>query len=448
VTKLWSKGYELDDLVEAFTVGDDHILDKKLVAFDCVASMAHAKMLAKIGILTEGECNALCQGLVQIIELDQSGQFNIDKKDEDCHTAIENFLTNQLGEVGKKIHAARSRNDQVLVALRLFGKNQILEVANATLGLAKSLCDFANTNQHIPIPGRTHTQLAMPSSLGLWAGAFAESLMDDVSVLKNAYSLADQCPLGSASSYGVALPIDRQYTSDLLGFAKVQNNVLYCNNSRGKVESVVMHALVQIMNDLSKLSSDLIFFSLPELKYLTLPERFCSGSSLMPQKKNPCALELIRAKASSVSSNMMQTLDIIRPLVSGYNRDFQETKAPFMRSLETTLSSILVMQRMVEGLKVNPDKCTGAFTGELFATDYTLQLVQEGMPFREAYQKVAATIGTIPVSDPVANIASKKHLGATGNLKLDLSIQNIAKQTQWVHAEQSAWDGVLKGLIS
>lgn len=412
MTKLWEKGYKLDELIESYTVGDDYKLDVKLVKYDCLASIAHAKMLEKIGILTSSECVSLVSCLQGINEL------NIEQHHEDCHTAIENHLIARLGDVGKKIHTARSRNDQVLVVLRLYSKDELDGVKKACLLLAQTLTTFAEKYKAVAIPGRTHTQLAMPSSLGLWAGAFAESMLDNVKILQNAYELSDQCPLGSAASYGVALPIDRQMTSDLLGFSKVQNNVLYCNNSRGKFEAAILHALVQVMNDLSKMSSDLILFSLPEIRYVSLPKEMCLGSSLMPQKKNPCSLELMRAKAATVSSYLMQVLEIIRPLVSGYNRDFQETKAPLMNGFDTTLSSILVMIKTIEGLNVHVDNCLNAFTGELFATDLVLQKVAAGLPFRTAYQEVAAEIENVEVCDPVANILSKTHLGATGNLHL------------------------------
>ena len=415
MTKLWEKGYKLDELIESYTVGDDYKLDVKLVKYDCLASIAHAKMLEKIGILTSSECTSLVNCLQEIKEL------NIERHHEDCHTAIENYLIEKLGDVGKKIHTARSRNDQVLVALRLYSKDELDGMKKTCLLLAQTLTVFAKKYHKVALPGRTHTQLAMPSSLGLWAGAFAESMLDNIKILQNAYELSDQCPLGSAASYGVALPIDRQMTSDLLGFAKVQNNVLYCNNSRGKFEAAILHALVQVMNDLSKMSSDLILFSLPEIKYVSLPKEMCLGSSLMPQKKNPCSLELMRAKAATVSSYLMQVFEIIRPLVSGYNRDFQETKAPLMNGFDTTLSSILVMIKTIEGLNVHTENCLKAFTGELFATDLILQKVVAGVPFRTAYQQVAAEIENVEVCDPVANILSKTHIGATGNLGLDLA---------------------------
>ena len=300
MAKLWEKGCKVDFLIEEFTVGKDYLLDKALVKADIAGSMAHAQMLAKIGILKKGELEELKTALKEVLKLDREGKFAINPEDEDVHTAVENYLTKKLGDTGKKIHTARSRNDQVLVDLRLYTKEKLLHLEDELLLLATALLELAEKNKDIPMPGRTHTQLAMASSVGLWAGAYAESLLDDLKLIEQAYELSDQCPLGSAASYGVSLPIDRQMTSDLLGFAKVQNNVLYANNSRGKVEGIVLSALSQVMADLSKMASDLILFTIPELDYFDLPDELCTGSSLMPNKKNPDMLELVRAKSNSV----------------------------------------------------------------------------------------------------------------------------------------------------
>ncbi len=424
--KLWDKGYQLDELVEAFMTGDDPTLDQALIPYDCVGSIAHAKMLHKIGVLSADECQRLENALNAIIALADQGQFIIKAEDEDVHTAVENALVQALGDLGKKLHAARSRNDQVLLDLRLFSRDWITKVIEETLNVAEVLCNFSSTYHDVPIPGRTHFQRAMPSSMGLWAGAFAESLLDDVELLRSAYWLVNQCPLGSAASYGVSLPIDRQYTADLMGFRAVQNNVLYANNSRGKFESVVLHALAQVMNDLSKIATDIIIFAAPEFGYLVLPEKFCPGSSLMPQKRNPCPLELIRAKSATVQGMLIQVLEIVRGLPSGYNRDFQETKRPLMQGFETTWQSLKVFAQVFSGLQVQRERCIQAFSSELFATDKVLDLVKQGIPFRDAYKQVGLNLEDVEMEDPVANILAKKHLGATGNLGIDLSQKRIA----------------------
>jgi len=444
--KLWEKGYKLDHLVETFMTGDDPSLDHVLISYDCIGSMAHAKMLTKIGILTAEECHQLVKELAQIIHLAEEGKFIIKPEDEDVHTAVENMLVAKLGDTGKKLHTARSRNDQVLLDMRLYMKNQILLISQEVLNACDILCKFAEMNKDVPMPGRTHFQRAMPSSMGLWAGAFAESLLDDIQLLEGVYQLIDQCPLGSAASYGVSIPIDRQYCADLLGFKSVQNNVLYANNSRGKFEAAVLHVLVQIMNDLSKIATDIIIFSAPEFGYLVLPEKFCPGSSLMPQKRNPCPLELIRAKSATLQGLLFQTLEIVRALPSGYNRDFQETKRPMMHGFDTTYLSLKVFTQIFSELQVDKKICIDTFTPELFATDHVLKLTSEGTPFRDAYKQVAKDPHSVSERDPVANIMSKKHQGATGNLGLPISYSKLKNYQQWVDVEKEKWDQVITNI--
>lgn len=445
--KLWEKGYQLDQVVETFMTGDDPLLDHALISYDCLGSMAHAKMLEKIGILTAEECHQLIKELSHIIHLTNEGKFFIQKEDEDVHTAVENALVNKLGDVGKKLHTARSRNDQVLLDMRLYMKNEILQVTQEALGTCDILCKFAESYSDVPIPGRTHFQRAMPSSLGLWAGAFAESILDDIQLLKGVYELVDQCPLGSAASYGVSLLIDRQYCADLLGFNAVQNNVLYANNSRGKFEAALLHDLVQIMNDLSKVATDIIIFSAPEFGYFTLPEKFCPGSSLMPQKRNPCPLEIIRAKSATLQGFLFQTLEIVRALPSGYNRDFQETKRPIMQGLEITNISLKVFSQIFSELQVNRKTCIDAFTPELFATDQVLKLTKEGIPFRDAYKQVAKNPHHVSEMDPVVNILSKKHQGATGNLGIAISYSKLRENRKWLDSETKKWSDKITHLM-
>lgn len=442
--KLWEKGYQLDPLVETFMTGDDPILDRALIKYDCLGSIAHAKMLAEIGILTTEECQLLVQNLVQIMF---SESFTIDREDEDVHTAVENALVAQLGDLGKKLHTARSRNDQALVDLRLYARDFLIEIMHEVLQASKAFCLFAEKHSSVPIPGRTHFQRAMPSSLGLWGAAFAESFLDDFELLKTAYHLNDQCPLGSGASYGVSLPIDRQLTSDLLGFRKVQNNVLYTNNSRGKFESIILSALVQVMNDLSKMCTDLIIFSVPEFGYINLPEKFCTGSSMMPQKRNPDLLELIRAKSASLQGMYFQVSEIIRSLPSGYNRDFQETKRPLMRGFEETSMSLKAFTQLFSELEVNIEVCIKAFSTELYATDQALHFAQQGIPFRAAYKKVAMKLDEVIMEDPVANILSKTHLGATGNLGVDAIFYKIQKDQKWVDSLKEKIDEAFRDLF-
>ena len=448
MAKLWAKGYKLDATVEAFTVGEDYILDMALLPWDCLGSVSHAAMLNAIGVLTDDEFRQLKDRLNKIISLYESGQFLIKAEDEDVHTAVENDLTKTLGKVGKKLHTARSRNDQVILDLRLYMRDKLILLADAACRVAAILLDFAEKHKEVPIVGRTHFQRAMPSSVGLWAGAFAESLADDIGLIRAAYAIADQCPLGSAASYGVKLEIDRRMVSESLGFARVQNNVLYVNNSRGKVEAVILSALAQIMNDLGKLSSDVILWSMPEFGYFTLPAEFCPGSSLMPQKRNPGPFELIRARAATVTANLVQVLEITRPLISGYHRDFQETKRPLMTGIETTLGALNVCGLCVGVLKVNADQCVKAFTSEVFATDRVLELVKQGKAFRDAYREVAQALADTPMEDPVENIRKKTHLGATGNLGLELARKRIEQERAWCAESRSVWSKAIDKLRS
>lgn len=448
MAKLWEKGYQLDSLIEKFTVGNDPILDKNLVYYDCVGSIAHAHMLMKIGIVKDSEFDALKEALKTIINLNSEGKFLIQHNDEDVHTAVENKLVELLGELGKKIHTARSRNDQVLVDMRLYMKDQLLDCIQECLRFINVLLESAEKYKTVAIPGRTHFQKAMPSSVGLLFCAYAESLLDDVILLQNAYFLVNQSPLGSAASYGVMLPIDRKHVADLLGFDRVQNNVLYVNNSRGKIESIVLHALVQVMIDLSKVSTDLIIFSSPEFNYFAIPQELCSGSSLMPQKRNPCGLELVRAKSATILSYLQQVLTVIRALPSGYNRDFQETKEPLMQGFSTVIDSVRVCEHTIAHITVNKDSCLKSFSQELFATDYALKLVQDGEPFRQAYKKVAQSLETVPFENPEENIARKTHQGASGNLGIPMLYEQCKNYETWAHDEKKKYHQALEKLLS
>ncbi|MFH1624041.1 MAG: argininosuccinate lyase [Pseudomonadota bacterium] len=446
MTKLWEKGYSLDDEMEEFTVGDDFLLDQKLIRMDVLGSIAHARMLTKIKILKEDEFVKLKGTLLEILKLQSEDRFPIHVEDEDVHTKVENYLTGKLGDLGKKIHTARSRNDQILVDLRLYTKEKLLLIQKNLLGFCQTLWQFSKENEAVIMPGRTHTQPAMPSSVGLWASALLESLLDDSILTRTAYKLNNQCPLGSAASYGVPLDIDRQLTSDLLGFEKVQNNVLYANNSRGKIESIILSSLCQVMLDLSKLASDLILFSIREFNYFTLPEELCCGSSIMPQKRNPAGMELIRAKTSTMLSYLFQVMTIIKALPSGYNRDFQETKAPFLKGMDLVDSSIRVCDLVVSRLKVNKDVLERSCTPEVFATDRALELVREGIPFRDAYREVAANLDKLQITHSCKNILSRKHIGAAGNLGLPGLKDQIHRETEWVEKEKRDFESRLAEL--
>jgi len=421
MAKLWDKGYELDSVIERFTVGRDYLLDRRLIAADAVASIAHARMLATINILTDDEADQLSAALVEIAAAGEAGTFEVPRGDEDGHTAIEIRLTESLGDLGKRIHTGRSRNDQVLASTRLYAREAILQVRGALYAAAGTLLDLAGREKETPMPGRTHLQPAMPSSVGLWAGSYAELLLDDDLLLGAAYELLNRSPLGAAAGYGVPLPLDRELVSTLLGFKSIQHNVIAVNNSRGKSEAALIDAMDQVGLSLGRFAEDMILFSMPEFGYFTLPQELCSGSSIMPQKRNPDGMELVRGKAGVLSALSTWTKNVVRGLPSGYNRDLQETKEPMMRALDMTLEMLAVVDRTARSVVVNRERLFASFTPELLATDEVFKRVQAGTSFRDAYREVAGKLGSLsqkPV-DPVVVLQRRTSTGTPGNLDLE-----------------------------
>jgi len=386
--KLWDKGGELNKAIESFTVGDDYLLDRRLVKYDCAASIAHAKMLRRIGLLTGRELGDLEKGLREIMRLDAKGGFVIKKDEEDCHTAIENRLILKYGDAGKKIHTARSRNDQVLTALRLYEKESLGAIKQKLARFKNALRSVQRKQGKIPLPGYTHMRRAMPTTVGSWLGCFCDSAEDNARFADFVLKLIDQSPLGSAAGYGVpALKIDKRFTASLMGFARPMHNPIYAQMSRNKFEATIAHFCSQVMFDLNKLSSDLIMFSMPEFGFVTLPDAFCTGSSIMPQKKNPDVLELVRGKYHVVLGEEFKIKSLGGNLISGYNRDVQLAKGPLFSCLDATLAALGIMSVVAGGLRFDGKKC--AVPAELFATEEVYRLVQRGMPFRDAYRKVA-----------------------------------------------------------
>jgi len=424
--KLWEKDGCLHKDIEKFAVGDNYILDNKLVKADVFTNLAHIEMLRSLKILSKDETNKLKNTLKEILKLWRLGKFEVKLKQEDVHTAVENYLTSKCGSAGKKIHIGRSRNDQIISDLRLYSKERLLEIGKPLIVLIETLLNFANKHKNLPMVGYTHSRKAMPSSVGLWAGAFAESLIDNLRILRTAYILNNRSALGSAASYGINLEIDRELSRNLLGFERVQNNLLYVNNSRGKIESIILFALAQVMLDLAKLSEDLILFTREEFEYFTLPDEVVLGSSIMPQKRNPDVLELIRAKYAQVESELFLVMNVLKGLPSGYNSDLQLTKGSLIKGFDTTCLSLKIMNIIIGKLKVNKTGLVKGFSNEVFAADEATKLAKEGMPFREAYKKVAKDLKKIGKVDPYKNIKEKKYQGATGNLSLDENKKQIS----------------------
>jgi len=388
--KLWEKkGAKLDPDVERYTVGNDYLLDNELLPYDLKASKAHARMLHACGWLTKEELKKLLQGLDDIARLHAEGKFAIKPEDEDCHTAIENYLVKRCGDVGKRIHTARSRNDQAMTAIRLLMKDRLGQVGREAKALQRSLESFAGKNRGKRMPGYTHTRKAMPTTVDTLALAYRDMLSDDIALLEAVSRTLDKSPLGSAAGFGVPLRIDRSMTAKELGFAAVQGNPIHCANSRGKYESLAVFSLFGLMQSLNKIASDLILFTAPEFGYFSLAPEVCTGSSIMPQKRNPDVLELVRANAHVVHGNQVRIDGIILNLPSGYNRDYQLTKGPLLESLRITKESLRIMARVFSGLKTQDSRLKAAMTPELFATEKAYKLVEKGVPFREAYRKVA-----------------------------------------------------------
>lgn len=448
MAQLWNKGYNINQEILEFNVGNDHELDQIMLKHDALGSIGHASMLTKIGVLTPTELKKLKKGLKHIITLWEKGAFEVQMEDEDCHTAIENHLVKTLGDLGKKIHTARSRNDQVVTMTRLYTKEQLHELYYHSLTLVQNFLALAERYKDVPMPGYTHMQRAMPASGGMWFGQFAEALLDDLQQLKTAYEFNNMSPLGSAAGFGVHLNIDREYTAKVLGFRKVQNNPMYVAYTRGKVEASVLFALNQLMSTIAKFANDVLVFSMAETGFVELPDEFCTGSSIMPQKKNGDVFELARGKANIMLGYLISTMEIQNTLLSGYNRDSQLVKDPFIKGLALYSNTVKIMNLVTKGITLNKAKCVAACTPEVYATDYALDLVLKGMPFRDAYRQVAANLDGLEQIDPQQNLRSKKHVGGTGNLRLDISKKAVATEMKWMQRERTQWEATIKKLLA
>lgn len=421
-SKLWAKAgaSQTNPIASRYMIGDSLRADNRLLPYDAQASMAHAQMLATVGLLTTEEANNLTSKLEHLVDLHRQGKFVVTEESEDVHTAIENYLVAELGPVGKKIHVGRSRNDQVLVAMRLFTKANLKSIQATTVDTARAVLRFAKMHEFVPMPGFTHMQHAMPSSIGQWAGAFVESLCNDIAILKSVTEIIDQNPLGSAAGFGTAVPINREETTKRLGFAKTQINSIFCQNSRTKFDSLTLNALLQVMLTLGKIGNDLVVFTSQEFGFFKVDDSLTTGSSIMPQKRNLDVMEVLRANVSVVQSLMTRLQTVGLNLISGYNKDAQIANTTVMDAFDIVDDSLKVVQLTFEGLKPNKKNLDKAFDDvEIFAADYANELVAGGMPFREAYKQVGENLATLAKQDPEQNIRRKTHIGATGNLCLN-----------------------------
>ncbi len=390
--RLWEKGERLDALVHRFTVGDDPACDRHLVHWDCLGSAAHARTLARAGLLTEVELSTLLTGLAEVDGLHALGRFDIPPELEDCHTAIESFLVLRDGPSGGKIHTGRSRNDQVAVVMRLYLRHQALEWMGALQAFIQALLERAERDGQTPMPGYTHMQPAMPSSIGQWLHGLAEGALEQMRAGLDLLERLDSCPLGSGAGFGVPLPIDRAYTARLLGFARVQRSPVDVQNSRGRLEKYFVRLGADILAVLEKFACDTLWFSMPEFGFFALPEGFTTGSSIMPQKHNPDVLELLRGRAARLRARVLELELVAAKLPSGYQRDLQLTKEPALRTAGDVSESLCVAERVVRGLRLDAQRLHAAMRPELYAAHAALELTRGGVPFREAYRRVAARL--------------------------------------------------------
>lgn len=390
--KLWEKEYSPDKQIEKFTVGNDPILDMELLPYDIKGSMAHAAVLCEAGVLMADEKKRIISALEDLHNIWSAGGFTIQTEDEDGHTAIENYLTEKLGDLGKKIHTARSRNDQVITAIRLYEKDQLNLIAQKTKSLISKFESFSKVQSSTPMPGYTHTRKAMPYTVGEWAQAHADSLIDDLKLLAVVQKIIDQNPLGTGAGYGVPFSLNRKISTEILGFSKVMESSVYAQNSRGKFEGEVLQVCTVTLMSLNRWVSDLILFTMPEFGFFSLANELTTGSSIMPHKKNPDVLELIRASVHRVIACQNQVQNISLNLISGYHRDIQLTKEPVMTGLQTTLDCLDVASRVIDGLSVNNENLKKSMTDDLFSVKKVYDLVRKGIPFREAYKLIASKL--------------------------------------------------------
>ncbi|WP_075966615.1 argininosuccinate lyase [Parabacteroides massiliensis] len=424
--KLWEKNVQVDQEVDTFTVGKDREMDLYLAKYDVLGSMAHITMLESIGLLTKEELTVLLAELKNIYAVADSGRFVIEEGVEDVHSQVELMLTRRLGDTGKKIHSGRSRNDQVLLDLKLFTRAQIQEIVELVSALFEVLISQSNRYKDVLLPGYTHLQIAMPSSFGLWFGAYAESLADDLQMMQAAYKVCNRNPLGSAAGYGSSFPLRRQMTTDLLGFDSLDYNVVYAQMGRGKMERTVAFAMAGIAATLSKLAFDACMFNSQNFGFIKLPDQFTTGSSIMPHKKNPDVFELTRAKCNKLQGLPQQITLICNNLPSGYFRDLQIIKEVFLPSFDELKDCLRMVTHMMREVKVNEHILDDDKYALLFSVEEVNRLVLEGVPFRDAYKQVGLNIEAGKFT-PVKEV-HHTHEGSIGNLcndQISVLMQNI-----------------------
>lgn len=424
--KLWEKNFEVNKEIERFTVGRDREMDMYLAKYDVLGSMAHITMLESIGLLEKDELEKLLAELRHIYQLCEDGKFSIEKDVEDVHSEVELMLTRKLGDMGKKIHSGRSRNDQVLVDLKLFTRHELMEVVDNVKALFDELIQKSDQYKDVLMPGYTHLQIAMPSSFGLWFGAYAEGLADDMLYLQAAWRMTNRNPLGSAAGYGSSFPLNRQMTTDLLGFDSMDYNVVYAQMGRGKMERNVAFAMATVAGTLAKMAFDACMFNCQNFQFVKLPKECTTGSSIMPHKKNPDVFELIRAKSNKLQSLPQQIMMIMNNLPVGYFRDLQIIKEVFLPAFDELNDCLRMAAYIINKMEVNDHILDNPMYDPMFSVEEVNRLAAAGMPFRDAYKKVGLEI---EAGEFVANKnIHHTHEGSIGNLCND-KIQALMEQS-------------------
>ena len=441
--KLWEKSVQVTDEIDKFTVGHDRELDLYLAPYDVLGSMAHVTMLHSIDLIADDELPQLLAELKNIYHLAQEGKFVIEDGIEDVHSQVELMLTRKLGDMGKKIHSGRSRNDQVLVDLKLFTRQKLREVATAVKQLFEELQKQSERYKDVLMPGYTHLQVAMPSSFGLWFGAYAESLTDDMLFLEAAYRLTNRNPLGSAAGYGSSFPLDRQMTTDLLGFDSMDYNVVYAQMGRGKMERNVAFALASVAGTVAKLAFDACMFNSQNFGFIKLPDECTTGSSIMPHKKNPDVFELIRARMNRLQALPQEMILIMNNLPCGYFRDLQELKEAFLPAFDRLIDCLHMTTYIIERIKVNEHILDDKRYDAMFSVEEVNRLASEGMPFRDAYKKVGLDIEAGKFS-PNKDI-HHTHAGSIGNLCND-KVKELMEKT-WRDFDFERVDTAIEALL-
>ncbi len=415
---LWSKGADATGTVEDFTVGNDRVLDLRLAKYDVQGSKAHIRMLESIGLLTSEELEALTAGLDEIAAEIEAGNFTLEDDIEDIHSQVEMNLTRKLGDIGKKIHSGRSRNDQVLVDIKLFLKDEVLRFRQEILDLFSLLQNLSEKHKDVLLPGYTHGQIAMPSSFGMWFGAYAEALSEDMYMLRGAYKVVDQNPLGSAAGYGSSFPLDRQMTTNLLGFGSMDYNSVAAQLSRGRAERATASAMGSIALTLNKFASDCCMYMCPNYGFISFPAEFTTGSSIMPHKKNPDVWEIIRGNCNRIMSTENEISLLCSNMPHGYHRDFQLLKDILFPALEMMHKCLYMTGYMLENIKVNKNILDSPLYDYLFTVEEVNRRVLSGTPFRDAYKAVGQEVnaGTFKADRTV----NHTHIGSIGNLCNDL----------------------------